>query len=338
MVFSIINTQWNVKDNYWKVESKKPLVLAMVPEFPQSKDFKAFAQFGPMIVKQILQQLEIEEIEIDKHVTAWKAVSRLSKLLYQTPPYVSDLEHHLECIDKTSKDVLKAFETGFPEHKGATKIHLINHLVTAVENIGPLSNFDAEQNESKNGAIRNMIANSNRQNNSRDVAIKMALFEGIQHFSSGGSWINKTNSMESPGIELRELFQEREMKEILGFKPKKGIPKVKTDHYYFYNDNRTRGICLVKSKREKTFEVFSLSPATQGEPYDSFDNQRLLLNTNEIIVVSENEMLHEANILHDCSDQCIATKAPVAFSHAQDNNFVLNSYSFSLNHTGRLDL
>jgi hypothetical protein len=346
-----------VKDKYWKAETKKPIVIAIVPKFPQisahkltpsqiarycgsfqAKDFKAFAQLGPMIIFQILKQLEVDSDDIEKHVRAWKAVSRMSKLLYQRPPYVINLNHHLECIDKTSKDLLNAFEEGFPMHKGKTKIHIINHIVTAVENYGPLSNFDAEKNESKNGAIRNMIVNSNRQNNSRDVAIKMSLFEGIQHLSSGGISINDDNSREEPGLELLSLFQEREMKEILGIKPPKGIPKIKSGHFYFYRDNGTERICLVNSKIENAFKMFSLSPATQGGEYDRFDNQRLVLNSNLQEDVLEADILHEANVLHDCSDLCkVTTGPPIEYSHAVNDNYVLNSYSFSKNHTGRLD-
>jgi hypothetical protein len=127
------------------------------------------------------------------------------------------------------------------------------------------------------------------------------------------------------------------MQEILGFKPKKGPAKIKIGHYYFCKVNAENLICLVNSKNASVYTVHALSPATQGPEYDSFDNQRFFIDTNQVIDVPQTDMLHEANILHDCSDGCTLNKDPVRFTHAQDNNFVLNSYSFSLYHTGRLD-
>ncbi|KAI8331252.1 hypothetical protein BD560DRAFT_292796, partial [Blakeslea trispora] len=66
------------------------------------------------------------------------------------------------------------------------KVHLLNHIVDDVKRFGSLLNCHTERSEQFNKFIRERITYTNRQNPSRDVAVKFAKHFMLQHLVGGG--------------------------------------------------------------------------------------------------------------------------------------------------------
>jgi hypothetical protein len=66
---------------------------------------------------------------------------------------------------------------------------------------------------------------------------------------------------------------------------------------------------------------------------------RLLVLSDREVDIREADLLHRANVLHDCGDLCQVKEVEgnLRFIHEADGNFVLNSFSFSKDHAGRQD-
>ena len=83
--------------------------------------------------------------------------------------------------------LLSTLQKVYPAIFKKVKIHYLRHFVENIERHGLPVDYASEQFEAFNGTIRNALFQTNRQNPSRDLATRFAIYEGMSFMVSGKS-------------------------------------------------------------------------------------------------------------------------------------------------------
>lgn len=122
------------------------------------------------------------------------------------------------------------------------KMHLLRHLRDDLVRFGCALHFETEKGEQFNKFLREHLFHTNRQNPSKDLAIKFGKQEVLRHLINGGSWVSKKKKRVKFGRDIERFISS------VGhgfFEQMFGESREFTDNNYTGIKKITKGVCGV---------------------------------------------------------------------------------------------
>lgn len=272
---------------------------------PFSKELKHCGSFLGRDYKQLLQILPVilsahfsDHVEDEDIILINKPLTKLGYLCSLV--FARQVNKHFhDYVDEVSKAVEELITEVYhfdikiannTPYSCKPKMHLLRHLRDDLIRFGCALHFETEKGEQFNKFLREHLFHTNRQNPSKDLALKFGKQEVLRHLINGGSWVTKKKKRVKIGSEIEAFISS------LGdgfFKEMFGESREFTDNNYTGIKKIRKGVCAVfEYEADFTVSVFI------GEVIDiDEDNKRITLQKYALHIIESNYICRKTELI-----------------------------------------
>ncbi|XP_063401568.1 uncharacterized protein LOC134685600 isoform X1 [Mytilus trossulus] len=314
----------------------------------QGKDFKAFVQLAPFVVKRAGYEQEVVQL--------WCMLAEIIQLINRRQLKESELAH-LEDIQITFNQ--KVFDR-FPETKRKQKMHHNLHTEDNIRMHGVPTEYTTEAGESWCGIVKNCQYITNHHNPNRDTAYKLTHVEEIGHIMDNGTWKVNGKRVSPARQTVEEICHSRIQSFVFGNQTENndGHSSVKRSHdglikksrgrtkngeklkkgdviYYFNNDQVKFGEIMNISTT-----LIDISRMVKLDDEDRVFNCYKLRKSSDELSLAIDDVQGIVYVVHDCASCgcCVIMtrndgKISRVFKHKLDHPvFLINRFKMNFDH------
>ncbi|XP_071157827.1 uncharacterized protein [Mytilus edulis] len=314
----------------------------------QGKDFKAFVQLAPFVVKRAGYEQEVVQL--------WCMLAEIIHLINRRQLKESELAH-LEDIQITFNQ--KVFDR-FPETKRKQKMHHNLHTEDNIRMHGVPTEYTTEAGESWCGIVKNCQYITNHHNPNRDTAYKLTHVEEIGHIMDNGTWKVNGKRVSPARQTVEEICHSRIQSFVFGNQTENndGHSSVKRSHdglikksrgrtkngeklkkgdviYYFNNDQVKFGEIMNISTT-----LIDISRMVKLDDEDRVFNCYKLRKSSDELSLAIDDVQGIVYVVHDCASCgcCVIMtrndgKISRVFKHKLDHSvFLINRFKMNFDH------